>query len=96
MPTEVEYYLDVIDDAWPTIMRAYNDFKEKQPVILFDVEDKKIYAYPYEDLKNEFKSTEEKTNFKEQYESAISSGKFILLVKDNKNEKLVAMTLDIE
>ena len=42
-------YEDIINDYWDDIMIAYNDFKDKKPIIEFDIIDQKIYSCPGKD-----------------------------------------------
>ena len=45
-------YLDMVYDQWPNILLMYTMLAAKRPVMLFDVQEQKIYAYPYKDIKS--------------------------------------------
>jgi len=46
-------YLEMIYEHWEDIWRGYNLFADKCPVMLFDVQEQKIYAYPYKEFRAE-------------------------------------------
>ena len=50
MPDE---YWDAIVKHRDNIINLYLMFEDKKPVLLFDIQDQKVYAYPYEDYKND-------------------------------------------
>jgi hypothetical protein len=52
MKTSENEYLGYIEEQLPNIFNLYKKFEDKKPVMLFDIQEQKIYAYPY----NEFKS----------------------------------------
>ena len=48
-----EMYLAIAEDTWPEVLEYYEMHEDKRPVMLLEITENKIYAYPYE----EFKST---------------------------------------
>jgi hypothetical protein len=40
-----DYLLDAANEHWPYILTAYKQFADKRPVMLFDIQEKRIYAY---------------------------------------------------
>jgi hypothetical protein len=46
-------YFKAIQEQWPNIRALYMTFESEKPIILYAIEDKKIYAYPYEEFKAE-------------------------------------------
>jgi hypothetical protein len=41
-------YWRILRKNWPHIHRLYEAFAEKQPVMLYDIQQRRVYAYPYE------------------------------------------------
>jgi len=66
---------------------VYEAFRDKQPILEYDVVGKKIYSYSGKDYINTLSSrTRDETL--NQYENACANNQFILFVKDKKNKKL--------
>ena len=42
-------YLKLIDEQWSNIVMVYETFKDKKPIIEYDVTHEKIYSYPAKD-----------------------------------------------
>ena len=66
-------YFDLVLQHEENIVRLYMAFEEKRPVMLFDVQESRIYAYPYEDFLAEL-SPRSQALLKEQYAQAIREG----------------------
>ena len=75
------------------ILMAYGEFEEKKPIILFDIQEQRIYACPYEDFKADL-SPRNQASLTEQYEEAIASNRIVVFVRDNDQRKLVSYTID--
>ena len=88
-------YFSMVQEYWATILRAYTDFEQKKPVILVDVEEEKIYAYPYHDFKADL-SPRSQASLEQQYNSAVREGKIVVFVRDNRKRKLVSYTISPE
>lgn len=43
-------YLAIAQEQWPYILMFYKKFEDKKPVMLFDIQEQRIYAYGQEDL----------------------------------------------
>jgi len=97
MNNEVEMddpYIDLIDKNWDHIIMMYDTFKEKRPIIEFEINSKKIYSYPAGDyIQSLTKRTRNRT--KEQHGEAIKDHQFLLFVKDIKNKKLRSYIFDL-
>ena len=39
-------YLDLIDEQWSNIAMIYNSFRDKKPILEYEVDGKKIFSYP--------------------------------------------------
>ena len=80
-------YLSIIDQHWENILMVYQIFKGKNPIIEYDIDDQKIYAYSANDYIQTLSSrTREETQ--NLYQDAIRMDKFMLFVKDTKNRRL--------
>jgi len=73
----------------------YHCFADKKPVMLFDIQEQRIYAYPYEEFKAEL-SERSQTILAEQYEQALENQKIVIFVRDNVKRKLVSYTIAAE
>ena len=62
-------------------------------VVLYDIQEERVYLYPYEDFKNDM-SPKSQVSLAEQYELAGKLGKLVLFVRDNEAEKLVSYIMD--
>jgi len=89
-----DLYRDLINEQWGNIAMMYDSFKDKKPIIEYNIADNKIYSFPAEDYINGL--THRKRNMaKTQYEDACSNNQFMLFVRDEKNEKLISYIFEI-
>jgi len=88
-----DYLLDAVHKQWDNILAAYRQFGEQKPIVLFDLQEQRIYVYPYEDFKSEMapKSQESLT---QQYEKALRENKIVVFVRDNERKRLVSFSMD--
>jgi hypothetical protein len=63
--------------------------------MLFDIQEKRIYAYGYEGFKSEL-SAESQVTLAEQYDQPQRSGKMVVFVRDNENRRLASYSIDYE
>ena len=88
-------YLEMVYEHWKDILKWYNLFAAKRPVMLFDVQEQRIYAYPYKEFKAEL-SQRSQTVLKDQYRRARHNRQMVVFVRDNEQEKLVSYNLDFD
>jgi hypothetical protein len=88
-------YLETIQEQWPHILKLYEAFKRHNPVMLYDIQENKVYAYPYKEFRAEL-SIRSQASLKDQYESASAQGSMVIFVRDNLKRKLVSYTMDIQ
>ena len=86
-------FLDAVAEHWENIVAGYKQFEDKRPVVLYDIQEQRVYLYPYEDFKNDM-SPKSQASLTEQYELAGHLGKMVMFVRDNEAEKLVSFILD--
>jgi hypothetical protein len=87
-------YLDVVYRHWSSIVMMYERYADKKPVMLFDIEEQRIYALPYAAYGAEL-SQRSQASLKEQYEHAVANGDVVVFVRDNQQEKLVSFSLPV-
>src|SRR4030095_2118183 len=62
-------YLETIQEQWTNILKLYEAFKKHNPIMLYDIQEHKVYAYPYKEFRIEL-SVRSQASLKAQYESA--------------------------
>lgn len=90
-----DYLFDAMAEHWEYVVRLYKEFEDKRPVMLYDLQEKRIYACPYENFKSEM-SPRTQVSLTEQYERAGTEGKMVVFVRDNDEKRLVSYLLDYE
>ena len=80
-------YWKILRKNWPHIHRLYEIYADKDPVMLFDIQERRVYAYPYESYRADL-SERSQVSLKEQYEHAIAKGLLVVFIRDNKKKKL--------
>jgi hypothetical protein len=90
-----EDLVEAAESALPDILTFYRRFRDKRPVMLLDIESKRIYALPYEEFKADL-SESSKVKRTADYEKAIAGNKVVVFVRDNETRRLVSMLFDAE
>lgn len=85
-------YLDLVSEQWPNIVKLYEAYEDKRPVMLFDIQEARIYAHPYVDFKAGL-SKRSRGMLEEQYQKAIDEDKIVVFVRDNQKRRLVSYCL---
>ena len=88
-------YFMAIQEQWPNIRGLYMTYKSKKPIILYDIHEDKIYAYPYKEFKAEL-SKKSQASLGHDYKSASTTGRMVVLVRDNRERELVSYTISID
>jgi hypothetical protein len=70
-------------------------YERNRPIILYDIHEEKIYAYPYEEFKTEL-SKKSRLSLEHDYKSASALRSIIIFVRDNVERKLVSYTMRID
>lgn len=89
MNDEHDEYLDVAYEQWDDIFRLYRTFEKLKPVMLYDIQERRIYAYPYEEYLKEL-SEKSRMKLKEQYENALLRNQLVVFIRDNEKRRLVS------
>jgi hypothetical protein len=88
-----DYLFDAMAEYWEHVVRIYRQFEDKRPVILYDIQERRIYACPYEGFKSEM-SPKTQVSLTEQYGQAIVEDKMVVFVRDNDEKRLMSYLLD--
>jgi hypothetical protein len=87
-------YLKTVHRFWPHIVTLYETFAAKKPVMLLDIQERRIYALPYREYRAGL-SERSQASLKKQYQHALADGEIVVFVRDNKKEKLVSYSLPL-
>jgi hypothetical protein len=90
---ERDYLLDTANEQWNNLLHAYKQYEDKKPIVLFDIQERRIYVYPYEEFKNDM-SAKSQASLTEQYEIALQENKFVVFIRDNEQRRLVSFSMD--
>jgi hypothetical protein len=85
----------IVEAHYDMILGAYGQFAESKPIILLDIQEGRVYAYPYEGFKADL-NPRNQASLTNQYEQAIASDGIVVFVRDNDRQKLVSFTIDNE
>jgi hypothetical protein len=88
-------YFMAIQEQWPNIRGLYMTYKSKKPIILYDIHEAKIYAYPYKEFKAEL-SRKSQASLERDYKSASTLGSMVVFVRDNVERKLVSYVMNVD
>lgn len=90
-------YSKQIAEYWPTIMRAWEEFADKRPVIECDIVRRQVLAYPAKEYINEL-STRTREAARRQYREVCAAGGIMVFVRDSKHKVLQSQvyTPDVE
>ncbi len=91
---ETDYLLNAAYEQHDNLSMVYRTFAEKKPVVLFDIQEQRIYAYPCKEFGKELANERSRRMLNEQYEKALLTNQMVVFVRDNENEKLVSFVLD--
>ena len=92
---DADYLLDAAEANWPHILRMYRLFEEKRPVMLYDLQEGRVYAYPYAEFRADL-SERSQRSLEEQYERAGREDKLVVFVRDNAARRLVSFSMAAE
>jgi hypothetical protein len=90
-----DYLLDAAQENWPYILEAYHRFEDNKPIVLYDIQERRIYVYPYAGFIEEL-SEKSRLTLKDQYQRAVQENKIVVFVRDNDQRKLVSFSMNYE
>ena len=88
-------YLDLIEEQWPNIASLYNEHAEKYPVMLLDVRDMEIHAFPYEEFRSLLDGSSQAA-LDDQYRRAVENRQMVLFVRDAERKIFQSYSLALE
>jgi hypothetical protein len=88
-------YLEMIKQQWPLIADAYNQYAEQQPIMLVDVQNNEIHAYPFEEFVMVLDASS-KRQTEAQYRRAVANRQMVLFVRDTEHKIFQSYTLALE
>jgi hypothetical protein len=88
-------YFEALQEHWPYIRALYMTYVRKKPIILYGIEEKKIYAYPYKEFKADL-SEKSQAALENHYKSASVDGSMVVFVRDNLKRKLVSYIMSVD
>jgi hypothetical protein len=74
------------------ILRAYALHEDKKPVLLYDLQERRLYVYPYEPFKADL-TPRSQISLTDQYEKALDNNQIVVFVRDNVGRKLVSYSV---
>ena len=89
-----DVYLDIVCQYRSFIVKVYEQYADKKPVMLFDIQEQRIYAMPFAEYRADL-SKRSQASLKKQYERAMADGKMVVFVRDNEKERLVSYSLPL-
>jgi hypothetical protein len=90
-----EEFFEIVSEHWGQILNIYKKFNDKKPIMLIDIQEQKLYAYPYLDYKSSL-SERSQAMLEKEYEAALLNNKVVVFVRDNENEQLLSQNFDLE
>ena len=87
-------YWDVIVEAWPHIITAYQKYEDKKPIMEYRIPDRKIYAYPANGYIDDL-SLRNQEDARKTYQRACNENKIMIFVKDMENKILRSYVTEI-
>jgi hypothetical protein len=66
-PLPHDPYWDVVQSLMQNILTIYEAYRDKKPVMLFDMQEHRIYVYPYLEFKNDVSERSQRL-LQDQYE----------------------------
>lgn len=90
-----EEFFEIVSEHWGQILNLYKKIEDKKPIMLIDIQEQKLYAYPYLDYKSSL-SERSQAMLEKEYEAALLNNKVVVFVQDNENKQLLSQNFDLE
>jgi hypothetical protein len=90
---EQDYLLDVVHEQWNNILFANKQYEGRKPIVLYDIQEKRVYVYEYEGFKSELNPRNQE-GLAEQYEQALRENKIVVFVRDNEQRRLASFSMN--
>ncbi len=86
--------LQMLQDHWPAIRKAHDEFGDQKPILLFRVQEEEIEAYSYEDFHSRL-DPEGQAQLEAQYQQAIQDDDVVIFVADYERGRVEAFSLNL-
>jgi len=86
-------YLEAIERQCVPVIEGYLFHKDKNPVMLLDVTERRVYAYSYEEFRKGLNERGQ-ASLAKQYSQAIREDQFVIFVRDRTNRKFLSYSLE--
>jgi hypothetical protein len=88
-------YVDLIQQHWPQVTALYNQHAENHPVMLFDVQEGDLHAFPYDEFLT-LLDAPSRDALADQYGRALENRQMVLFVRDVENKIFQSYSLALE
>lgn len=88
-------YLGLIEEQWANIASLYNEHADKYPVMLVDVRELEIHAFPFAEFRTLLDSPSQAA-LDEQYQRAVENRQMVLFVRDTEHKIFQSYSLALE
>ena len=93
--TKQDHLWEAIKRNYHHLQAAYEPYADKKPILLFDLQENRIYIYPYDGFIAELNENGKRL-LKEQYEATLeNNSKIVVFVRDNEERLLRSYTISI-
>jgi hypothetical protein len=86
---------EALGEHYEHICFLYRQFSDKHPVMLLDIQEQRIYAYPYREFAADL-SRRSQASLARQYPAAVADGDMVVFVRDNVERRLVSYSVPTE
>ena len=94
-PPPNDPYWKVAVEQYDKLLFLYRPFAEKRPVMLFDIQEQKVYAYPYKDFAAEL-SKKSQVSLALQYKCAAEDDCMVVFIRDNVERRLISYSIPLK
>ena len=91
---ENDPYWEIVMNLGEDIFKCYQQYADKKPIMLYDIQEKKIYTYAYPGFKDEL-MPKSQVHLEEQYQESLKNNQIVVFVRDNEKRELVSYSVDI-
>ena len=88
-------YWQVVREQYDNLLDLYRQFAKKRPVMLFDIQEQRGYAYPYREFATDL-SEKSQISLASQYRDACRDGQMVVFIRDNVERRLLSYSVPIE
>ena len=90
-----DLYLGLIQEQWPNIASLYNEHADRYPVMLLDVREMEIHAFPYDEFRLLLDASSQAA-LEDQYQRAVENRQMVLFVRDAERKIFQSYSLALE